>query len=461
MRAPEIEKQTGMETYATRTKGIGGNIRENIEDFIVEEILVDGSIAHVKSQENTAQKKVLGCSTKETPYLLCKFLKRDWDTFVAVRNIAYRLGIGMPQIQTAGIKDAKALTAQYITVENASPEQIRKIHIKDMEIHPLGYVHNRLSAYYLWGNSFHIRISAVNHSMTETNKRVANTFEELLAIGGVPNFFGHQRFGTTRPITHLVGKAIIKKDLKKAVMLYLAKSTIHEHPSSRLARIELLKTHNFHKALKNFPKQLRYERSMLRELVENPADFSGALRTLPFKLREMFIQAYESYLFNQFLSRRIKEQLPLKTAEVGDFVIAVERTGIPTPTMSKMAKPENLTEINNAIQNGKLRLAIPLIGFRQRCSGGKQGEIEEQILEEEDVSPEEFRTSIMPEISAAGRLRTTLTPIIDFSSDKIMPNTNKPRSCNVETAFKLQKGSYATTLLREIMKPKRIIQEGF
>src|SRR5271157_40006 len=116
-----------METYATQTKGIGGNIRENIDDFIVEEILIDGSIAHVENSENTAERKVLGCSTKETTYLLCKFLKRDWDTLLAVRNIADRLGIGMTQVQTAGIKDAKALTAQFITVENVSPEQISRL----------------------------------------------------------------------------------------------------------------------------------------------------------------------------------------------------------------------------------------------------------------------------------------------------------------------------------------------
>ena len=125
-------------------------------------------------------------------------------------------------------------------------------------------------------------------------------------MGGIPNFFGHQRFGTTRPITHLVGKAIVEGDFEKAAMLYLAKPSVHEHPSSRNARAELRSTRDFKQALNNFPKQLRFERLMLSYLVEKPDDFVGAFTRLPVKLQGLFVQAYQSYLFNRFLSERIK-----------------------------------------------------------------------------------------------------------------------------------------------------------
>ena len=36
---PEIEKLLGIEVYATKTAGIGGVIRESVEDFVVEEVL--------------------------------------------------------------------------------------------------------------------------------------------------------------------------------------------------------------------------------------------------------------------------------------------------------------------------------------------------------------------------------------------------------------------------------------
>ena len=356
---------------------------------------------------------------------------------------------------------AKALTAQHITIEGASPEQVQRIHVKDIEIRPLGYLHNRLSAYYLLGNSFHIQIRAVNHPKPVIKKRITKTVEELKAIGGIPNFFGHQRFGTTRPITHLVGKAIIKKHLEKAGMLFLAKPSPYEHPSSRQARKQLRTTKDFERALKEFPRQLRYERSMLRHLVKRPDDFAGAFRALPFKLQEMFVQAYESYLFNKFLSRRIALGMPLNMAEVGDYAVAVERSGLPIPTIHKTVTLEERTEINNSMQAGKLRIAIPLIGFKQHPSQGVQGEIEKRILEEEDVSPRDFRIPTMPELSTKGGLRAAITPINNFSADEISPDANTPRGHEVAAKFMLYRGSYATILLRELMKPRNIVKEGF
>jgi tRNA pseudouridine13 synthase len=127
----------------------------------------------------------------------------------------------------------------------------------------------------------------------------------------------------------------------------------------------------------------------------------------------------------------------------------------------KTVNLEKRTEINNSMQTGKLRLAIPLIGFKQYPSLGVQGEIEKQILEEEDVSPRDFRISAMPEISTKGRLRAAITPINNFSTDEVSLDANRPGRHEVGATFMLYRGSYATILLREIMKPRNIIKEGF
>jgi tRNA pseudouridine13 synthase len=461
LQVPRLEKQIGIEVYATTSAGIDGTIRENAEDFAVEEILVDLSRAHTNALEDCAETHVLGCSTIKSRYLLCVMVKRNWDTLIAIKNVAKRLGISSGRIQVAGMKDAKAVTAQYLTIEDVSFEELQETQLKEIEIRPLGYLRNKLSAYYLLGNSFRIRVKAIDHSETVIEKRIIKTTDELRAFGGVPNFFGHQRFGTIRPITHLIGEAITRKDFKKATMLFLANPSIHEHPSSRRARQELRMTNDFERALRDFPKQLGYERSMLRRLVKEPDDFVGGFRVLPFKLQEMFIQAYESYLFNRFLSRRIAEGLPLNTAEAGDYVVAVERSGLVSPSIHRTVNLENRKEINDSIRAGKIRLAIPLIGFKQHTSKGAQGEIEKQILEKEDVSPEDFQIPDMPEISARGRLRTATTPVNSFSIDDISSDSNRAGRQKLEVSFMLYRGSYATIVLREIMKPRNIVRQGF
>lgn len=458
MLVPKLERLIGIEVYATCSSGIGGIIRQFVEDFVVEEVLVDGSKAEINQ---SAERQVLGSSPVKNRFLLCLLVKRNWDMFRALRVVSEQLGISTRRIQIAGIKDAKAVTAQHITVEGVSLEEIQKVQIKDIKIRPIGYFRSKLSSYFLFGNNFHITIRAISHPKSTIKKRITKIIKELEAIGGVPNFFGHQRFGTTRPITHLVGKAIVKGNFRRAAMLFLAKPSPLEHPESRQAREQLHATQDFEQALNNFSKQLRYERLMLRHLAKKPDDYVGAFRRLPIKLRELFPQAYQSYFFNKFLSRRITCGLPLVRAEVGDYVVNVERSGLPMLTMHKIASVEALTEINKAVEAGKMRLAIPLIGFKQCTSLGVQGEIERQILEEEGISQEGFKISVMPEISARGELRTAITPLNNFSLDEVSVDSANPSKHKAEVSFMLYRGSYATILLRELMKPCNLIKAGF
>ena len=432
-----------------------------MEDFVVEEVLVDGSKAEINQSESYVKRGLLSSSATKERYLLCVLVKRNWDMFQALRLIAEQLDISTKHIHFAGIKDAKAVTAQHITVGGVTAEEIQKVQVKDIKIRPIGYFRSKLSSYYLLGNSFHITIRAINHSKSIIKKRTTKTIQELKTLGGVPNFFGHQRFGTTRPITHLVGKVMVKGNFRKAAMLFLAKPSPHEHPESRQAREQLQATQDFKQALKNFPKQLHYERLMLRHLAKKPDDYVGTFRRLPIKLRELFPQAYQSYLFNKFLSRRIDSGLPLVRAEVGDYVVNVERSGLPMLTMHKIASVEALTEINKAIEAGKMRLAIPLVGFKQHASLGVQGEIEKQILEEEGINQECFKIPAMPEITARGELRTAITPLNNFSLNEISVDSANPSKHKAEVSFTLYRGSYATIFLRELVKPRNLIKAGF
>jgi tRNA pseudouridine13 synthase len=258
-----------------------------------------------------------------------------------------------------------------------------------------------------------------------------------------------------------VGKAIIKGDFRKAAMIFLAKPYPFEHPKPRTARGELRHSQDFKKALKTFPRSLYYERLMLEHLAEKPDDFKGAFRRLPIKLRILFSQAYQAYLFNKFLSRRIALGHPLNKAEVGDYVVKVESTGLPSQRLHEIASIEKLSEINKAIASGKMRLAMPLVGFRQRLSEGVQGEIEKQILDEEGIKTENFKVKGMPELSLKGGLRTVQTPLKDFKIEEISKDPANPHKNVVKLSFTLHRGSYATVFLREIMKPRNPIKAGF
>jgi tRNA pseudouridine13 synthase len=451
LQVSELDRLLGIEVYATQTPGLGGKIRESAEDFVVEETLVDGSKASVTGNNPP---RVIGSTQNKQRFLLCTLVKRNWDTFIAVKNVAKAFGLEQKSVQFAGIKDAKALTAQYITLENVSAEEVEKINLKDIQVHPIGYVREPLSLFYLLGNHFTITIKNLNAPEAEAKEQIEQTMQQLTAIGGIPNFYGHQRFGTTRPITHIVGKAISQGKFEDAAMLFLATHSGYEHPASSLARQKLQETKDFKQASETFPNQLRFERLMLLHLAEHPTDFVGAFKKLPPKLQALFVQAHQSYLFNRFISERVKAGLPLGQATVGDFVVGVERSGLPLTTVMKVATSENISEINSQVKAGKLRVALPVVGFKQKLSQGAMGQVEKEVLTQEGVEVGNLWVNELSRVGGKGGLRALITPVLGFKLQKVGDE-------EAMLSFMLHRGCYATVLLREFIKPPNPVTAGF
>lgn len=417
-----------MDVYASKSPGIGGVIRQFPADFVVEEALADGSRAKVKQAKKAVEVAGRG------RYLACVLVKRNWDTIMAVGAIARQLGMSAENIHVAGLKDAKAITAQHISIGRVTPEQVSRIKIRDINLYPFRFVNEKIYSGLLLGNYFHIMIKSVKHSPSVIETRIENIWNELSNLGGIPNFFGHQRFGTVRPITHMVGKHIVRGQWDDATLTFLAKSSEHEHLESKKARQQLGDTRDFRAALHDFPRQLKYEHFMLGHLAKHPNDFVGAFRRLPIILCKLFVQAYQSFLFNKFLSARIKHEMPLNQALEEDYTLKVNNT---------------------------TRVALPLVGPKQSISAGRQGDIEKEILENEKLKPNDFHVPQMPRISAPGRLRTVLAPIDSFSVEKATGDQSNRSKRKIRVGFMLPSGSYATVVLREFMKPQNLVKAGF
>ncbi|UCC59021.1 MAG: tRNA pseudouridine(13) synthase TruD [Candidatus Bathyarchaeum sp.] len=454
MQVPSLEKEMGIETYITQSHGIGGRIRQLLDDFVVEELLVDGSLAEVSPPVTTWE------PFGEGRYLICVLVKRRWDTLLAVREVAQRLGVSQKRIRIAGMKDTKALTAQHISLQGVSPNRVSQLKIKDITLYPQRFSKARIYSQLIQGNRFHITIRGIPHPPSVIEERTKNVQDEIMSMGGVPNFFGHQRFGTIRPNTHRIGRYLVKGSVEKAAFAFLAEPSRHEHPEAREARGRLQDTGDFEEALTLFPGFLRYERFMLNRLTKFPRDFVGAFRELPRRLRKLFVQGYQSYLFNRFLSERIRRGIPLNEPQVGDYLIRLDEHGLPTDD-SNQVTAQNLQMMEEALKEGKICVAAPLVGTRQPPSEGLQGEIENEILETENLAPENFKLSFMPEATAEGRVRAILNPVWNLLLEEISADSETAGNQMMKLGFTLNRGSYATVLLREFMKPQDLIEAGY
>ena len=451
--APEIERIMGLEVYITPQPGVGGRIRARLEDFIVREVLLDGSCADISPRWPEGPIQGRGS------FLLCVLVKKGLDTLKAARLLARELRIPDGLVGFAGLKDARGLTAQFLTLRGVKPEQLRPLDLEGIRIVPVRYQTSPLEPGQLAGNRFDVVVRGISLGEQELAGRTIAILAHLAELGGLPNFFGHQRFGTARPVTHLVGRELVRGDVRKAVEIFLAYLGPGEGPGAREARSYLAETWDLKGFLRLLPRGFYYERLMAEHLLRRPGDYHGAMRRLPLRLRRLFVQAYQAYLFNRFLSARAREGLPLSEPLPGDWVLLLDEHGLPTKAVR--AGGGNLSELRRLTKAGRASVAIPLPGFRQEPSGGRQGEIESAVMEEEGVAPEDFKVKVMPEVSSGGGLRPVLARLSLLSKPEVFEDELGPGLRALRLCFQLPRGSYATCLLREIMKPEDPLRAGF
>lgn len=418
-----------MSLYYTRTPGIGGLIRQQIEDFCVEEL--------TNRVETTNGK-----------YLIVELSKKNWDIHHLVRDLSRILRISQNRFGWAGTKDKRALTKQKISIWDIGEADIDRVRLKDVELAAIGRSNKKISLGDLWGNRFRITVRNIELSKEETLSRVKAITQELER--GAPNFFGVQRFGETRPVTHVVGEAIARGNFKEAALTYIARAFDGEPLEIKKARQFVEDTRDFKEGLKLFPVRFQFERAMMNHLIAHPDDYTGAFRVLSPKLQAMFLHAYQSYIFNIILSRRIGCGMSIYEAYDGDIVCFKNEMGLPDTSRLQKVTKDNLDGINNLINRGRAFATAPLLGYETQFAEGAPGEIERAVVRELNVEPEGFKVPNMPELSSKGLRREIILPFKpEFSVGEDDVNEGKTK---LTLEFSLQKGSYATTVLREYMK---------
>lgn len=156
--------------------GIGGQIRVEIEDFVVEEVPL-----------------YLPSGTGDHLYLWVE--KRDLSGPMLRRRLSELLSIDAGDIGMAGLKDRRAVTRQWISVPvrpGLDPDRVRdgRIAVLKAERH-----NNKLRTGHLAGNRFTIRVRNVDASDPAALQARIDAKIASLRAAGMPNFYGDQRMG--------------------------------------------------------------------------------------------------------------------------------------------------------------------------------------------------------------------------------------------------------------------------
>jgi len=437
MKSPyNLDLALGLTYYYTTFSGIGGSLRNKLDDFVVEEILPDRtpilSIINRRSKSNGI-------------YTHCIMKKVNWSTIDALKKVARAHKIGMDRISYAGIKDKKAVTYQRICIWNIPPSEIISHITKGIDIIYSWREEKPVKLGELWGNKFDIIIRKTSIPAEKAVSVAEKAIEKIISLGGVPNYFGYQRFGVHRPITHMVGKMLLKNKIEEAVKFFLGEVFELEGEDAKEGRTRLKEDWNYRKALSYFPKRLKTEIRILEYLAKHETDYIGALLNTPKSILKMFIHAYQSYLFNIFLSKRLELNLPLDSAIIGDLVIQLDDLQRPIK-YPYLVNQNNISLINKNIKQGKMSVVAPLIGYSTKFPQNEWGEFMQSIIEQENIQLDDFKSIEIKMLRSKGSYRELLAPVYLERHPVKLPDDG------IRIIFSLKSSTYATVMLREIMK---------
>lgn len=323
--------------------GVGGRIKVEPAEFEVEEI---------PAYEPAG--------TGEHLFLWVE--KTDLGAEYFVRQVARRLGIPNGEVGTAGLKDRRAVTRQWVSVPVPCEPALPQLEGQGIRLLRVSRHTNKLKPGHLRGNRFRILVRDADPAI-DPEPVLARIREQ-----GLPNFYGPQRFGREGE-TAALGMSMLKGEAVK---------------------------------------------------VRNPF------------LRKLALSAAQSLLFNNYLARRLMDGL-LRTVLAGDVMAKWPAGG--------MFTAEDVATEQARFDRRETVTAGPMFGRKTFPAKGPAAEREAAILADGGLSRasfEGFGKLVM------GTRRHNLVYVEDLSAN--------PEPDGLRLTFTLPAGSYATVLLREIMK---------
>ncbi len=386
--------------------GTGGTLKDRPEDFVVEEIPLYPALG-------------LG----DHAYALVE--KTGIPTREAVRRMAQHLGVSESRVGCAGLKDARAVTRQTLSFERVPPAKLEGLVLPGIRVLKVKLHRNKLRPGHLAGNRFEVRVRGV---VADAEARTAAVLRVLLARG-LPNGFGPQRFGT-RGDTHLVGRALVKRDFDGAVDLLCGRPSPLERDPRVVEARRRYDAGDLAGARDSLPHAFSSERRVLERILQGGSR-REAVGAIPKGMRRFYVNAWQSALFNRVLAERLGA---LDRLEAGDLswihgkgaVFLVEDAAREQPRCDDFA----------------ISPSGPVFGTKMVPAGGAPGEREARVLAAEGLVPADF--DVPGVLRFEGERRPLRVPVGDPSFRR--------EGEDLLLAFSLPRGSYATNLLAEVMK---------
>jgi len=377
-------------------------------DFIVEEIT---------SIEVSKEKK---------EHMVFILEKQERDTFDAIRLVSKKLHVSLYEIGYAGLKDRHGLTKQYISIP--AKYDIASKQIEDIKLEFVGYHNKKIKIGDLKGNRFVITVRNIQKGDAPGIYSRAETISER----GAPNYFDSQRFGS---VIHneFIARHLTNKNYEQAVKIFLTKYLKTERKKIKDEKRKILENW---KNLDSINANDRIFKSIINEY-KKTRNWLDAYKKIPPNLREMFVNAYQSYLWNECVKETLKK------------IVAKERLYEIDYNIGSLIFYKKL--IDSEIK--KLPLTFQTISPSMKFSSEFEKEIINKVLSRENIDLEDLDIKKETGNFFKTREREVILKTENFTISELMVdeiNNKKGSRYKIVLSFDMPKGSYATLITKRL-----------
>jgi len=418
--------------------------------------------------------------TDRPNFLRFVLYKENIDTGTAVKEISRMLGSGgggrgggrggrggkggrgrgsdSANVNYAGMKDKRGVTAQYCTVYRKTPDDLLRLNTFSssrgsgcgggstggaalMKVGHFSYVHDSMGLGSLGGNRFDLVLRNAwldNGDGQDNNDRIAKTKAVLekaalaLQMNGFVNYFGMQRFGRYYD-THLVGLEVIRGNFEEVINIIMRPKSdendrftdARRRWQNRFEGVDMSDEDATHEAekkaaqsvLRDLGRFMNCEVSLMHALSRRPRDYLRAFQSIAKNMRSMFVHAFQSYLFNRAASHRI-EIGGKKGVMVGDLALIEDKSLAEGGSGTSGLKGKAVKVLNEAdIKSGNYSIGdvvLPLAGTKIQYPENSTGAYYDEMLSEFGVVKDDLKTLSDRDISLPGDYRRLLCIPSDF-----------------------------------------------
>lgn len=377
-------------------------------DFIVEEI-PDYTVSSEKDEH--------------TIFLL---QKQEIDTFDAIRRIAQRLHISLFEIGYAGLKDKHALARQYVSIPTRY--NVLGLKLDSVVLTLIGYSRKKIKIGDLAGNRFTI----ITRDIQKDELTDIPLNAQAIATSGVPNYFDSQRFGSVIDKV-FIGKEVILKRYETAVKQYLTAYQKSEPKKIKNEKRRILSSWNDFSNVRLFNKAFAV---VTKEYLKTK-DWRAAYGKIPAHLREMYVNAYQSYLWNECVKEILKLSVEKKKLYSIEYAVGALLFFTDLSVQERERIPQTFLTISN-------QMIVP----------ESEKQVIDRVIAKEYLKLADFNIEDEAGNFFKTRARQLLLIPQDFSigtpkRDELNNKENTERY-KIQVSFSLPKGSYATLITKRL-----------